>query len=299
MAPLGVLINPTAGRGAGKIDGAKALFELESARVDHFNLSGASYQESRENAQRAIDNGQIDSLLVVGGDGMAHLGVNLCANTDIALGLVAAGTGNDTARTLGLPVGDATAGAKAVIGQLKQPRRIDVLKAHSSIGQFWSTGSVSAGFDALVNQRANTMAYPKGPSRYQVAMLLELAKFKPIQYQAVIDGEKRSFEAMLCTVANAPSYGGGMLIAPQADIQDGELDLFIVHKLSRPELIRVFPKVYTGEHVSHPAVEIIRAKSVRLEAANMPAYSDGEWVGHAPITVTIAPLALKVFAPQD
>ena len=297
MLPLGVLINPSSGRGRGAAEGLKVLAELNSENINFIDLSGSSYEESLSNAKAAIAVGQIKGLLVVGGDGMSHLGVGLCANTIIPLGIIAAGTGNDSARALGLPIGNVVAATRAVIAQLDKPHRVDVLKATSTTGVFYTFGAVSAGFDALVNQRANELAFPKGPSRYQAAMLLELAKFKPIKYHAEVDGVARDFEAMLCTVTNAPAYGGGMLIVPTADIRDGELDLFIVHKLSRIELIKVFPKVYTGEHVSHPAVEIIRAKKVHLEAKNIPAYSDGESVGHAPITVEIAPEALLVFAP--
>jgi len=297
MAPIGILINPSSGRGLGLAEGQKVLAELDRANVDYLNLSGETYEISKSNAAEAIKNAQIDGLVVVGGDGMSHLGVGLCAETNIPLGIIAAGTGNDSARSLGLPVGNTIAGTKAVVARLKNPQRVDVLKATTSSGTFFTFGAVSAGFDALVNQRANELAFPKGPSRYQAAMILELAKFKPIKYHAEVDGVARDFEAMLCTVTNAPAYGGGMLIVPTADIVDGELDLFIVHKMSRMELIKVFPKVYTGEHVSHPAVEIIRAKKVRLEAQGMPAYSDGESVGHAPMTVEIAPKALLVFAP--
>jgi len=297
MAPLGILINPSSGRGLGLAEGQKVLTELDRAKVEYVNLSGESYELSRSNAAQAIQTGKIEGLLVVGGDGMSHLGVGLCADTPVPLGIIAAGTGNDSARALGLPIGNSVAGTRAVIERFKKPQRVDVLKATSTTGTFFTFGAVSAGFDALVNQRANQLAFPKGPSRYQAAMLLELAKFKPIEYHAEVDGVARDFEAMLCTVTNAPAYGGGMLIVPTADIRDGELDLFIVHKMSRRELIKVFPKVYTGEHVSHPAVEIIRAKKVRLEADGMPAYSDGEFVGHAPITVEVAAKALLVFAP--
>jgi diacylglycerol kinase (ATP) len=127
-------------------------------------------------------------------------------------------------------------------------------------------------------------------------MVAELANFKPIQYRVQADGKKLEFKAMLCAVANASSFGGGMLIAPEAKVDDGLLDLFVVHEISRPELIRIFPKVYTGGHVDHPAVEFIRAKSIHLEAASMPAFADGESAGHAPLSVTVCPNSLVVAA---
>lgn len=295
MKRLGVITNPSSGNGAGKLQGEVAISELQRG-AEVIELTGNSMQHSAENAKQAMEDCLIDGLVVVGGDGMVHAGVNACAQTGIPLGIIAAGTGNDAARTLGLPLQDAEAGARVVLNNLNQPRSVDLLKCESSTGKFWSFGTVSAGFDALVNQRANLWNWPKGPSRYQLAMLAELASFKPIHYNALIDGEKREFDAMLCAVVNSPQFGGGMQIVPSAKIDDGYLELFIVHKISRPELIRVFPRVYTGEHVSHPAVEIIRAKKVSLVAGKNPAFSDGEPVGFSPISAQIAPGALRVYA---
>jgi diacylglycerol kinase (ATP) len=129
-------------------------------------------------------------------------------------------------------------------------------------------------------------------------MLRELAVFKPLKYTAVVDGVNREIEAMLCAVANSRSFGGGMLIAPEASIEDGELDLFIVHPLSRPAFLKMFPKVYTGGHVTHPAVEIVRAKHLSINAGNVPTFADGEYVGSKPVTIKVAPQTLNVFVSQ-
>jgi len=293
---LGVIINPSSGRGKGAARGEQVLKTLDERGQAFLNLSGNTIEEANANARHAINDHLIDGLVVVGGDGIAHLGVNIACDTGITLGIVAAGTGNDLARSLGLPEGDVMAGTHAVLDKLGSPRKVDAIKAHSSTGQFWFFGTASAGFDALCNQRANEMTWPKGPRRYDIAMVLELAKFKPIHYEATIDGEHRSFDAMLCAVANGPAFGGGMLIAPDAKVDDGYLDLFIVHAMSRLELLKVFPKVYTGGHVSHPAVEFVRAKNVKLSSGNMPVYSDGEARGHSPLTSTVVAGALSVFA---
>lgn len=293
---LGLIINPSSGRGKGAARGQLVLATLEAQGQEFINLSGASMDEANANARHAINDGQIEGLIVVGGDGIAHLGVNIACDTGIPLGIIAAGTGNDLARSIGMPEGDVVAGTLAVLEKLDRPRKVDAIKAHSSTGPFWFFGTASAGFDALCNQRANQMSWPKGQRRYDIAMVLELAKFKPIHYEATIDGEHRSFDAMLCAVANGPAFGGGMLIAPDAKVDDGYLDLFIVHAMSRLELLKVFPKVYTGGHVTHPAVEFVRAKSVKLSSGNMPVYSDGEARGHSPLTATVVPGALSVFA---
>lgn len=295
MKRLGIIVNPGSGNGAGKVIGEIAITELQR-EAEVIDLTRADLQSSLESAKDALEKSLLDGLVVVGGDGMVHHAVNLVANTEIPFGIVAAGTGNDSARTLGLPIHDGIASARVILSNLSQPKLVDAVKANSSTGQFWFFGTISAGFDALVNQRANLMKWPKGPARYQVAMLAELTKFKPIKYKAETDGVTREFDAMLCAICNSPQFGGGMKVVPQADVTDGFLELFIVHKISRFELIKVFPKVYSGAHVDHPAVEIIRAKKVRIDAGNMPAYSDGEAVGFSPISAEVSPGALKVFA---
>lgn len=296
MKRLGVIINPAAGNGAGKIEGEKVITELQR-ETEVLDLTGNSLAESERKAKQAIDDHLIDGLVVVGGDGMTHLGINLCADADLPLGIVAAGTGNDAARALGLPIGDAVAGARVVLNNLRQPRLVDLVRAESSTGSFWYFGSLSVDFVALVNQRANSWKWPKGPSRYKWAMIAELAAFKPVKYHANIDGVEKEFEAMLCSIGNSPFFGGGMKVAPKAKIDDGLLDIFIVNKISRFELLKVFPKVYSGEHITHPAVEFIMAKKITLSPEiHMPAFSDGEPVGFAPVTAQIAPGALKVYA---
>ncbi len=294
--PVGLIINPSSGRGKGAARGLLVLKTLAARGQSYIDLSGKTMDEANANARHAINDDRISGLIVVGGDGMAHLGVNIACDTGTTLGIIAAGTGNDLARSLGLPEGDVVAGTNAVLDKLHTPRKVDAIKAHTSTGPFWFFGTASAGFDALCNQRANQMSWPKGQRRYDLALVLELAKFKPIHYEATIDGVHRSFDAMLCAVANGPAFGGGMMIAPEAKVDDGYLDLFIVHAMSRLELLKVFPKVYSGGHVSHPAVEFVRAKSVKLSSGNMPVYSDGEARGHSPLSATVVPEALSVFA---
>jgi len=293
--PIGVVINPTSGKGKG----AKVTDAVWAALagVSTFDLSAASYREAIENARAAVASQTISALIVVGGDGMVHLGVNACANTSVPLGIVAAGTGNDSATVLGLPTDDAAAAVRAVLASVNSPKAVDLIQGETGAGEFYSLGTVSAGFDAIVNARANRMTWPKGPSRYQLAMVLELMKFKGISYRAIIDGKERKIEAMLCAVANTHSFGGGMMIAPHAKYDDGVADLFIVHKISRQTLLRIFPKVFTGGHVTHPAVEFVAAQEIFLDSGDSPVYSDGEYVGQSPLSTRIAPGALRVCAP--
>jgi len=296
---FGVIINPTSGRGVGAKVGLRLLAALSAAGVEVIDFSRDSAEAAFAEAKAGIAGAHVDALVVVGGDGTAQLGVNLCADTNVPLGVVEAGTGNDSSRALGLRGIEPEELANRFVATLKSPRAVDVMHVVSHGETFWSFGSVSAGFDALVNARANTMSWPKGPSRYQVAMVAELASFKPIRYRAVIDGHERNFEAMLCVAANAQGFGGGMQIVPHAEINDGFFDLLILHKISRAELIKVFPKVFKGLHVTHPAVEFVRCRELHLEATSsqhgpMPCFADGEGKGHSPLRITMQAGAVKV-----
>jgi diacylglycerol kinase (ATP) len=296
MTTFGLVINPTSGRGKGKALGEQALAEFAKHAIEIIDLSAESFKLAAKNAKEAVEQRTIDGLVVVGGDGMFHLGVNAVVNSEIPIGLIAAGTGNDSARALGLPIHNVVDGVSALVAKIGKTRKVDLIESKSDDRTFYSFGAVSAGFDALCNARANKWKWITGPIKYRFAMYRELAAFKPIPYRAVVDGVERVFEAILCTISNSPSYGGGLLITPEAKVDDGKLDLFILNAISRIELIKLFPKVYYGGHVDHPAVEIIRVDSLELHSPGMPAYSDGEHVGAAPVTCVVSPKALNVLA---
>jgi diacylglycerol kinase (ATP) len=294
---IGVAINPVAGGTKGRIVGQQVLAHLEAAGKQVLNLSGENMIAARDRIDNAIYRGAIDVLIVVGGDGMAHLGANVCAQKNVPMAVIPAGTGNDAAGLLGMPLNDTLACIELILKNLANPQAIDVLRVSHGIKTTWALGSASAGFDALVNARANKMKWPKGPNRYYVAMLLELAKFKPIKYQSVIDGSPKDFEAMLCVVSNTGVFGGGMLVVPDASVTDGLLDVLLVKKMSRLKFVTIFPKVYKGTHVTDKDVEILRASKVSITADGMPIYSDGEYVGQAPFQAEVVPGALKVIGP--
>jgi diacylglycerol kinase (ATP) len=296
VSTYGVILNPTSGKGKGLVLGKAFVTELQKLGVQVVDLSGSDYDEASENGRKAIAAGTIDALAVAGGDGMVHLGVNLCAETPVPLAIMPCGTGNDAAMTLGIPIDDAAGAAELAVSTLSNPVVTDLGLGVTSSRRFYFFNSASAGFDAIVNKRANRWKYPKGPSRYTIAMLYELITFNSLKYRAKINGEDRDIDGMLCAIANGPSYGGGMLVAPEATVDDGFLDLFIVHKITKLELIKVFPKVFTGQHVSHPAVEIIRATEVKLVSEGVPVYADGEAAGQLPMTVSVAANALRVLA---
>ena len=294
---VGLAINPTAGGTKGAVAGQSVRTVLVSSSHEVIDLSAETFEAAKQGIMEAIANQAIDALVLVGGDGMAHLGVNVCANTKVPMAIVPAGTGNDSAGIFGMPMNDAAASARLILDNLSSAKLIDAIEIAHSEGTTWAIGSASAGFDALVNARANRMKWPAGPMKYYLAMLLELASFKAIKYRSKIDGVAKDFEAMLCVVSNSGVFGGGMLVVPEASITDGKLDLLILNKITRFKLVRIFPRVYKGTHVTDPAVELLEATKVEIAADGMPIYSDGEYVGQAPFTATLVPAALLVIAP--
>jgi diacylglycerol kinase (ATP) len=295
MSRLGLIVNPTSGKNTGARIGTEALTLLRAAGVDILDLSAADARSATEQGRAAIAAGAVDRIVVAGGDGMVHLGANLCAGTGVPLGIIAAGTGNDIARELGLPVRDAAKAVERILAG--STRAVDLARHTMATGEDrWFVGVLAAGFDAVVNERANEWRWPKGPMRYNLAILRELPVFRAIPYVLELDGTRLETEAMLVAVGNGPSYGGGMKVTPDASFDDGLLDVLVLHKISTAEFLRVFPRVFKGTHTSHPRVQVLRARTVRLEATGIVSYADGERFAPLPMTVEVVPGALTVLA---
>ncbi len=294
---LALIVNPTSGKGAGRTLGEATRRMLLARGHEVVDVSGSTAAEARARAGAAVRSG-VDALVVVGGDGIVHLGIGLVAGTSTPIGVVAAGTGNDFARNLGLPIRD-VAGAVDVVST-GRVRTIDAGRATGSDGEArWFGGVLGAGFDAVVSARAASMTWPKGNMRYNLAILRELPVFRPIPYAIELDGRRIETRAMLVAVANTASFGGGMRVCPDADPADGLLDVLLLHAISVPRFLRVFPKVYSGAHVTHDAVEMHRADHVRLEATAIRSQADGEPFTDLPLDIEVVPRALRVLAPVE
>ena len=296
MKPLGVILNPAANRGKAKAVGAKVFQYFAEAGIPVVNLSGETALAATEKANIVIRSQDLSGIVAIGGDGTSQLGMNLAVPNQLPLGLIPAGSGNDQVRELGISLTDTKAAVDNIIASLDEPRRVDAMKVSVSGREFWSLGSISAGFDALCATRANSLKWPKGPNSYVAALLLELPSFKAIKYHLDVDGEKRVIDAMLCGVANVKNFGGGMKISPNSEITDGELEVFILHQVSRGRLLRIFPTVYQGGHLKFPEIEIFKAKSVKISNDNFPVTCDGELVGNAPFSAEIHPGALRLLS---
>ena len=287
---IALLVNPTSGRGRGARVGREVAARLRDAGLAVREMAGRDVRESQDLAREAVEQGT-DALVVVGGDGMVHLGLQAVGGTDVPFGVAPAGTGNDFARAVGIPRGDPIAAADIVVAGTE--RRIDLGRT----GDQWFGGVVAAGFDARVNDRANRMTWPRGRMRYNAAMLIELGVFRPVPYVLGLDGEPWETSAMIVVAGNIPSYGGGMKVTPDAVVDDGLLDVMVVKPLSKARFLTVFPRVYSGSHVALPFVEIRRAKRVRIDAPGITAYADGERLGPLPRTFEAVPSALRVMVP--
>jgi diacylglycerol kinase (ATP) len=287
---IALLTNPTSGKGRGTRTAAIVLPRLKEAGFHVHTLVGHDADEARDLARRSVADG-VESLVVVGGDGMVHLAVQELAGSETALGIIPAGTGNDVARYLDIPRSDPQLAADVVVGS--RTRRIDL--ARSGVQHYVTV--LASGFDSLVNERANAMRWPRGQMRYNLATLAELRVFEPLPYTLELDGQVRQVEAMLVAVGNGPSFGGGLRITHGACIDDGLLDVVIIKTMTKPDLVRTYPKLFTGGHTKHPQYEHHLVRSVTVAAPGIAAYADGERIGTLPLTVEVAPLALKVLVP--
>ncbi|MFF4776276.1 diacylglycerol/lipid kinase family protein [Microtetraspora fusca] len=309
---LVVLVNPTARGGRARRVVAPVVRRLREGGRDVRVIVGASAEDALARARAAVAQGP-DALVALGGDGLVHLAVQAVAGTDIPLGIVPAGTGNDIASALGIPrdpLAAAAVVAGAAGGDGAAVRPVDAARVGGLGGEDprWFAGVVACGFDSRVNERANGIAWPPGMAKYLVALAQELRSFTPIPFRITLgfdDGSEETEvierEAMLVAVANTRSYGAGMRVCPDARPDDGLLDVLVLGAVPKGEFLRTFPKVYRGGHVGHPAVTIRRAARVTLEAAgpgaDVVAYADGERVGPVPVSCAVAPGALRVLVP--
>lgn len=292
---MAVLVNPMSGKGRGGQAAVDVAAGLRRHGIESTLLIGTDPDDALALARQAVADG-VDALVAAGGDGTVHLALQAVAGTDVPLGIVALGTGNDNASLLALPIKDVAASVEVLARH--HVRTVDAATVQCADGtREWFLGVLSSGFDSLVTERANRLSWPKGEARYLIALVAELATFKPLPFTVTLDGQTLQDEGMLAAIGNGMTYGGGMRVCPGAEIDDGLLNLTWLHKMSTWQFLRSFPKVYTGSHVSHPLVTDRSARRIRLEAEGQMAYADGEPIGPLPIDVEVHPGQLRVLVP--
>ena len=286
-----LVINPVAGQGKGASVGTHVAGYLNSRGIKYEIIFGRNGIDQADALQRFLDrNPDCSGVIAVGGDGLLHLVLQKITPAQVPLALIPAGTGNDFVRTLGWSLDDVDAILESVLS--KKPASVDL----GLVDGEWFGAILSTGFDSIVNEKANAMSWPKGPMKYNAAIAIELPRFKPHHYEITLDDRTISTQAMLIAVSNGRSYGGGMLVCPRAEITDGYFDVMMLHPVSKLEFIKVFPRVFKGTHITHPAVEIVRSKSVKI-TADAVAYADGERMGQLPVNAQCIPGALMTWLP--
>jgi diacylglycerol kinase (ATP) len=284
-----VLVNPYAGggRGARFLDALRARVEATGART----FVSCDAADLTRLARRAVEEG-CDRVVAVGGDGTFHHVIRGLAGGACALGLVPVGRGNDLAASLGVPTETEAALDQALRGP---SRPIDLGVAGGlAFGVYCGVG-----FDSEVARWVNRPGrLIKGPLAYVLGVLSTLTTFKAPTIRVEHDEGIFHEPAMFISLCNCPRFGGGMRIAPGARVDDGLLELVLVREVSKPVLLSVFPKVYRGTHVSHPAIRILRTRRARISLDRpMWLYADGEEllrIGSAPVEVEARPGALQV-----
>jgi diacylglycerol kinase (ATP) len=292
---IAVLANPRAGRGRhrGLLPGV--LERLATAGRTVRLLDARTAEDAEKACRRAVAEG-VGAVVAVGGDGTLHRALQAVAGSDVGFGVVPAGTGNDFASAVAVPM-DPLKAAEAIAAAVRDGRdhRVDLARVTTAQGDVrWFGAVLAAGFDAVVNERANRMPWPRGPRRYDLAIALEMARLRARSYRLEIDGADHSFAGVLVAVGNCPSYGGGMRICPDADPRDGLLDVVVAGELGRGALVRLKPRLRRGTHVTDPRVRSYRARRVRIDAPDIIGYADGERLAALPFDISCEPGAVRL-----
>ena len=287
--PLTLLVNPASGGGRARkllplveqaLDARRAVFRVQKTR---------DLEHGVRQALGAIEVGEMP--VVVSGDGLIGAVGGAMAGSETPLGIIPGGRGNDLARVLGIP--DEPEGAVEVL-LAGETRRIDVGEVNGR--RF--LGIVSVGFDSEANRVANETQFLRGSLVYAYAALRTLLRWKPAKFTVRVDDERFRFTGYSVSVANNRAFGGGMFVAPDAELDDGCFDIVAVGEGSKLRFVGNLPKVFKGTHVELDEVSVFRARHLELTASKpFPVYADGEHLTDLPASLRILPKALSVLAP--
>jgi YegS/Rv2252/BmrU family lipid kinase len=287
---LALLVNPAAA-------GGKALAAVQPAR-DELERLGASFRvvetSSGEHAKReALSAGASgETAVAIGGDGLVGTLAGAICRTDAELAIIPAGRGNDFARVLGIPNDPAEAARLAFEGESK------LLDVGEVDGKSF-VGIASVGFDSDANRIANEAKLIKGNLVYAYAALRALAGWKHARFVVTVDGERHEVTGYSVAVANSTAYGGGMFLAPHAELDDGQLDVILHAATAKLPALRSLPKVFKGTHLDDPSFTCFKGVTIEVSADRpFVMYADGDPLAELPATVTVSPRALRVIVPR-
>lgn len=298
---IAALVNPAARAGVNTHVADRAVQRLREHGHTVVMVSGGSATESSDLLGALADRDDVDTLAVIGGDGTVRLALEPAVRSGKPLGVIPSGTGNDLAALLGLRELDAVQAADVIAAGHTQPLDLARTRAETGATSLYAT-VLASGFDSRVNDRANAMRWPRGHSRYNIAILREFITLRGLPY--VIDlvtaeGVERRIteDLVMATVGNGRTYGGGIPVCPAADPRDGLLDVTLVRPAGRARLLRLLPRLYKGTHVDAEEVETLRVRSIRLHSPGITAYADGDPIGALPVTVDVLEHAVTLFTP--
>ncbi len=289
--PLALLVNPVSAHGRTLKLLPAVEQELDARRIPFRVERTRGLEDGVERALRAVEAGEVP--VVVSGDGLLGAVGGAMAGAETPLGIVPGGRGNDLARVLGIP--DDPVGATAVLAA-GATRRIDVGEANGK--RF--LGIVSVGFDSEANRLANETTFMRGNLVYAYAAVRTLLGWKPGRFTIRVGEERHRFSGYSVSVANSRAFGGGMFIAPDAELDDGEFDVVTVGEVGKLRFVGNLPKVFKGTHVDEDEVRVFRASKLELTASRpFPVYADGEHLTDLPATLRVLPRALSVIVPAN
>jgi YegS/Rv2252/BmrU family lipid kinase len=290
MTSVRLIVNPSAAGGRP----GRALPEVRARLTDlglrHEVELTRDLDHARDLARAAAAAGEV--AVGFGGDGLIGAVAGALEGTDGVMGLLPGGRGNDFARALGIPLDAPSACAVLAHGDV---RALDI----GRVGTTTFIGIASCGFDSDANRIANDSRIVRGNLVYAYGALRALARWSPATFEVELDGgERRHVRGYSVAAANSPAYGGGMLLAPEASLQDGMLDVVTIAHVPKLRFLRLLPTVFKGAHVRQPNVEIHRARRVRISADRpFTLYADGDPIAELPIEIEAIPAAVRVMVP--
>jgi len=287
--PLALLVNPHSAHGRALKLLPRVERALDERRVGFRVERTRGLEHGIELALAAADAGEVP--VVLSGDGLIGAIGGAMAGHETPLGILPGGRGNDLARVLGIPEDPEAAVATIAAGHT---RRIDVGEANGR--RF--LGIASIGFDSEANKLANETRWLRGNLVYAYAGVRTMFGWKAGRFTIRVGDEERRFSGYSVSIANSRAFGGGMFIAPDADLEDGEFDVVVVGEVSKLRFLVNLPKVFKGTHVEEDEVRVFRAPGLELDASRpFPVYADGEHLTDLPVSLRLLPRALSVIVP--
>ena len=285
-----LLVNPAAAGGRALEALPRVRATLDALGAQHRTITTRSIDHAYQEATKAA--AATETVVALGGDGLLRPLAGALKGSESALAIVPCGRGNDLARMLGIPDEPDEAARVAVEGE---ERLLDVANVEGTPYM----GIASFGFDSDANRIANEAKRVKGNAVYVYAALRALASWKPASFTVAVDGERHDYTGYTVAVGNSKAYGGGMLILPMAELDDGKLDVIVCKQVGRLRFLRDLPKVYRGTHMHLPYTEFLRGEEIEVSSSRpFVIYADGDPIGATPAVMRVERRSLRVVAPH-